>query len=49
MLNKGVRPKNGLHLHWGKPQMVLLKWKCTGMSITVNKHDYPKIPPSTAG
>jgi len=42
MLNKGVRPKNGLH--WGKPQVVQLnfKWKYTGMPTAVNKHDYRK-------
>jgi hypothetical protein len=32
-------PKNGLF--WGKLQVVWLKWKCTSMPTTVNKHDYP--------
>jgi hypothetical protein len=39
MQEKKVRPKNGLF--WGKPQVVRLKWKCTGVPTTVNKHDYP--------
>jgi hypothetical protein len=36
---KKEHPKNGLF--WGKPQVVRLKWKCTGMPTTVKKHDYP--------
>ena len=36
---KNVRPVNGLF--WGKPQVVRLRWKCTGTPTAVNKHDYP--------
>ena len=36
---KNVRPVNGLF--WGKPQLVRLRWKCTGTPTAVNKHDYP--------
>jgi hypothetical protein len=38
MMKKKVRPKNGLF--WGKPQVVQLKWKCTGTPTSVKKHDY---------
>jgi hypothetical protein len=34
---KKVQSKN--RLFWGKPQVVWLKWKCTGMPTAVNKHD----------
>ena len=39
MQAKNVRPVNGLF--WGEPQVVRLKWKCTGTPTAVNKHDYP--------
>jgi hypothetical protein len=39
MQAKNVRPVNGLF--WGKPQVVRLRWKCTGTPTAVNKHDYP--------
>jgi hypothetical protein len=35
---KKVHPKNGLF--WGKPQVVQIKWKYTGMPNAENKHDY---------
>ena len=25
---------------WGDPQVVQLRWKCTGTPTTINKHDY---------
>jgi hypothetical protein len=34
---KKVHPKDGLY--WGMPQVVYLKWKCTGTPIAVNKLD----------
>ncbi len=40
MEGKKVYPKNGLYL--GKPQVVHLKWKCTGTPIAVDKLDYPR-------
>ena len=39
MSDKNVLPKNDLY--WGKPQVVRLKWKCTGTPTACNKHDYP--------
>jgi hypothetical protein len=39
MQAKNVRPVNGLF--WGEPQVVRLRWKCTGTPTAVNKHDYP--------
>jgi hypothetical protein len=39
MQAKNVRPVNGLF--WGEPQVVRLRWKCTGIPTAVNKHDYP--------
>jgi hypothetical protein len=39
MLEKKVHPKNGLF--WDEPQVVRLKWKCTGTSTSVKKHVYP--------
>jgi hypothetical protein len=39
MQAKNLRPVNGLF--WGKPQVVRLKWKCTGKPTAINKHDYP--------
>ncbi len=38
MQAKNVHPVNGLC--WGEPQVVRLRWKCTGPT-RVNKHDYP--------
>ncbi len=38
MQAKKVHSKNGLF--WGKPQVVRLKRKCTGMPTAVNKHNY---------
>jgi hypothetical protein len=38
MQAKNVRPVNGLF--WGEPQVVRLRWKCTGTPTAVNKHDY---------
>ena len=38
MQNKKLCPKNGLF--WGEPQVVRLRWKCTGTPTAVNKHDY---------
>ncbi len=35
---KKVHSKNGLF--WGMPQVVYLKWKCTGMPIAIGKLDY---------
>ncbi len=39
MQAKNVRPVNGLF--WGEPQVVRLRWKCTGTPTRVDKHDYP--------
>ena len=39
MQEKNVRPVNGLF--WGEPQVVRLRWKCSGTPTAVNKHDYP--------
>jgi hypothetical protein len=39
MQSKNVRPMNGLF--WGEPQVVRLRWKCTGTPTAINKHDYP--------
>ena len=39
MQQKNVRPLNGLF--WGEPQVVQLRWKCTGTPTRVDKHDYP--------
>jgi len=39
MQAKNVRPVNGLF--WGEPQVVRLRWKCTGNPTAINKHDYP--------
>jgi hypothetical protein len=39
MQAKNVRPVNSLF--WGEPQVVRLRWKCTGTPTAVNKHDYP--------
>jgi hypothetical protein len=33
-----MRLVNGLF--WGEPQVVRLRWKCTGTPTAVNKHDY---------
>jgi hypothetical protein len=38
MQAKNVRPVNGLF--WGEPQVLRLRWKCTGTPTAVNKHDY---------
>lgn len=38
MLAKKVRPEN--KLYWGTPQVVRLKWECTG-TPTIIKRDYP--------
>ncbi len=38
MMEKEMHPKNGLF--WGKPQVVRLKWRCTGMPTSVKKHEY---------
>ncbi len=38
MQAKKVHSKNGPV--WGKPQVVQLKWKCTGMPTAVKKHNY---------
>jgi hypothetical protein len=35
---KKVHPNNGLY--WGTPQVVYLKWNCTGNPIAVNKLNY---------
>jgi hypothetical protein len=37
MQENKVSPKNGLF--WGKPQVVRLKWKCTGMPTAIKTHD----------
>ncbi len=39
MEGRKVHPKNGLY--WGTPQVVHLKWKCTGTPIVVNKLNHP--------
>ncbi len=39
MQAKNVHPVNGLF--WGEPQVVRLRWKCTGTPTRVDKHDYP--------
>jgi hypothetical protein len=39
MQQQNVRPLNGLF--WGEPQVVRLRWKCTGTPTAINKHDYP--------
>jgi hypothetical protein len=39
MQANNVRLVNGLF--WGKPQVVWLRWKCTGTPTRVDKHDYP--------
>ncbi len=39
MQQQNVHPLNGLF--WGEPQVVQLRWKCTGTPTRVNKHDYP--------
>jgi hypothetical protein len=38
MEGKKVHPKHGLF--WGKPQVVYLKWKCTGTFIVIDKLNY---------
>ncbi len=38
MEGKKVYPKN--RLYWGTPQVVYLKWMCTGTPIAVNKLNY---------
>jgi len=38
MQQQNVRPLNGLF--WGEPQVVQLRWKCTGTPTRVDKHDY---------
>jgi hypothetical protein len=38
MMAKNVRPEN--KLYWGAPQVVRLKWECTG-TPTIIKRDYP--------
>ena len=40
MQAKNVRPVNGLF--WDEPQVVRLRWKCTGTLTAVNKHNYPE-------
>jgi hypothetical protein len=40
MEGKKVYLQNGLY--WGKPQVVHLRWKCTGTPIAVNKLNYPR-------
>jgi hypothetical protein len=40
MEGKKVYPMNGLY--WGTPQVVYLKWMCTGTSIAVNKLNYTR-------
>jgi hypothetical protein len=42
MEGKKVYPKNGLY--WGTPQVVYLKWKCTGTPIAVDKLNYLRPP-----
>ncbi len=37
MIGKKVLPQN--ELNWGKPQVVRLKWKCTGTATACKKHD----------
>jgi hypothetical protein len=39
MQSKNVLPVNGLF--WGEPQVVRLRWKCSGTPTAVKKHDYP--------
>jgi hypothetical protein len=39
MQAKNVRPMNGLF--WGEPQVVRLRWKCTGTHTHNDKHNYP--------
>jgi hypothetical protein len=39
MQSNNVRRVNGLF--WGEPQVVRLRWQCTGTPTHVDKHDYP--------
>ncbi len=38
MQEKNVISKNGLY--WGRPQVLRLKWKCTGTPTSCDKHNY---------